>query len=214
MKYKLPAAVAVFAIMTTGAVASQTSPDPNHPADPHSTSDPHHTTTDPHHTTDSNSTTDPHSTTDPRHNTTDPEHPTDPHHTTTDPHQTTTDPHHMMINSEHPTNPHSASDPHQAQKSQGPANASPVGVAHANENSVLASGSVTAATLHGLNTGLTVKSSAGTTLGTVSRVITGPDGSIRLIEVTSPSGATLRFPATSLSISGGVVTTTSVTPTP
>jgi hypothetical protein len=203
MKYKLPAVVAVFALTATAAVASQTSPDPNHPTDPHSTTNPHHTTTDPHHTT-----------TDPHHTPTDPHSTTDPHHMTTDPHNMATDPHHTTTNSEHSANPHSASDPRQAQKSQGPAHASPVGVAHANENSVLASGSVAAATLPGLNTGLTVKSSSGTSLGTISRVITGPDGSIRLIEVTSPGGATLRFPANSLSISGGVVTTTSVTPTP
>ena len=195
MKYKLPVAVAVFALTATAAVASQTSPDPNHPTDPHSTTNPHHST-DPHQTT-----TDPHHTT------------TDPHHTTTDPHSTP-DPHHLTTNSEQSANPHSASDPRQAQKSQGPAHASPVGLAHANENSVLASGSVAAATLPGLNTGLAVKSTSGTSLGTISRVITGPDGSIRLIEVTSPGGATLRFPANSLSISGGVVTTTSVTPTP
>lgn len=92
--------------------------------------------------------------------------------------------------------------------SQGPDNASTTGIANANENSVLASGSVAAETLPGLNTGLTVRSSTGADLGTVSEVVTGTDGSIRLIVVTSETGETIRIPATSLSISGDVVTTT------
>jgi len=94
------------------------------------------------------------------------------------------------------------------QNSQGPEHASPTGVAHANENSVLATGSVAADTLPGLTTGLTVNSSTGTSLGTVSQVITRSDGSIRMIVVTTSTGETVRIPATSLSISGDVVTVT------
>jgi hypothetical protein len=90
--------------------------------------------------------------------------------------------------------------------SQGPANASPTGVANANENSVLAGGSVAADTLPGLTTGLTVNSSTGTSLGTVSKVVAGSDGSIRMIIVTTSTGETIRVPATSLTISGDVVT--------
>jgi hypothetical protein len=92
--------------------------------------------------------------------------------------------------------------------SQGPAHASVNGIAHANSHSVLAAGSVPSTSLPGLNTGLTVNTSGGTALGTVSQVITGSDGSIRMVIVTSPTGQTYRLPASSLSISGGVVTTT------
>jgi hypothetical protein len=92
--------------------------------------------------------------------------------------------------------------------SQGPANASTTGIANANENSVLAGGSVAADTLPGLNTGLAVRSSTGTELGTISQVVTGTDGSIRLVVVTSASGETVRIPANQLSISGDVVTVT------
>jgi hypothetical protein len=94
--------------------------------------------------------------------------------------------------------------------SQGPQHASPTGVAHANAHSVLAGGAVAADTLPGLTTGLTVQTSAGTTLGTVSQVVTGTDGSIRLVIVTSPTGETYRLAPSTLSISGGVVTTTSI----
>jgi hypothetical protein len=93
--------------------------------------------------------------------------------------------------------------------SQGPANASPNGIARANSRSVLAGGAVAADTLPGLTTGLTVQSSTGTEIGTVSQVVTGSDGSIRMVIVTSPSGETFRLMPTTLSISGDVVTTTS-----
>lgn len=89
--------------------------------------------------------------------------------------------------------------------SQGPANASTTGIANANENSVLAGGSVGADTLPGLTTGLNVQSN-GTTLGTISEVVTGSDGSIRLIVVTQADGQTVRIPASQLSISDDVVT--------
>ena len=39
-------------------------------------------------------------------------------------------------------------------------------------------------------------------------MITGTDGSIRAVVVTSPTGQTIRLAPTTLSISGGVVTTT------
>lgn len=93
--------------------------------------------------------------------------------------------------------------------SEGPANASATGISHANSNSVLARGSVSSSTLPGLTTGLTVNNSSGTSIGTVSQVITGTDGSIRAVVVTSPTGQTFRLPPSSLSISGNVVTTSS-----
>jgi hypothetical protein len=95
--------------------------------------------------------------------------------------------------------------------SQGPSHASPTGIAHASPNSVLSRGAVSSTTLPGLTSGLTVQNSTGTTIGTVSQVITGSDGSIRAVVVTSPTGQTFRLAPTTLSISGGVVTTTSTT---
>jgi sporulation protein YlmC with PRC-barrel domain len=92
--------------------------------------------------------------------------------------------------------------------SQGPLHASTTGIAHANFRSVLASGTVVSGSLAGLTTGLTVNTSAGTTLGTVSQIVTDTSGNIRLVIVTSSTGQTFRLSPTSLSISGGVVTTT------
>lgn len=95
------------------------------------------------------------------------------------------------------------------QNSEGPAHASPTGISHANQNSVLARGAVSASSLQGLNTGLTVNGSTGTSIGTVSRIITGPNNTIRAVVVTSSTGQTYTLPASSLSISGNIVTTTS-----
>jgi hypothetical protein len=97
-----------------------------------------------------------------------------------------------------------------APKSQGLQHASPTGIAHASPKSVLAAGAVASTTLPGLTTGLTVQTSAGTTLGTVTQVITGSDGSIRGVVVTSDTGQTYTLSGTSLSISGSTVTTTSM----
>jgi sporulation protein YlmC with PRC-barrel domain len=74
---------------------------------------------------------------------------------------------------------------------------------------VLARGAVSASTLQGLTTGLTVNNSTGTQVGTVSQVVTGTDGSIRQVIVTGANGKTYRLAPTTLSISGNVVTTTS-----
>lgn len=98
-----------------------------------------------------------------------------------------------------------------AVNSQGLAHASANGIAHASPNSVLARGSVSSTSLPGLTTGLTVQNSTGTTVGTVSRVITGTDGSIRAVVVTSASGRTYTLAPNTLNISGSVVTTTSTT---
>jgi hypothetical protein len=92
--------------------------------------------------------------------------------------------------------------------SQGPLHASTTGIAHASARSVLASGAVVSGSLAGLTTGLTVNTSGGTTLGTVSQIVTGADGSVRLVVVTSPTGRTFRLSPSSLTLSGGVVTTT------
>jgi hypothetical protein len=95
-----------------------------------------------------------------------------------------------------------------ATNSQGLQHASPTAVGHANTHSVLARGAVASTALPGLTTGLTVQTTGGTTLGTVSQVVTGSDGSIRLVVVTSSTGQTLRLAPSTLSISGGIVTTT------
>ena len=92
--------------------------------------------------------------------------------------------------------------------SQGVMHASFRSIERASPRSALARGAVQASVLPGLNTGLTVKGNGGATIGTVSRVVTGTDGKIRLVVVTSPTGRTIRLLPNTLSISGGVVTTT------
>lgn len=92
--------------------------------------------------------------------------------------------------------------------SQGVLNANPNGISHSSSNSALARGAVSSTALPGLTTGLTVNNSTGASIGTVSQVITGTDGSIRAVVVTSPTGQTTRLLPNTLSISGGVVTTT------
>jgi sporulation protein YlmC with PRC-barrel domain len=94
--------------------------------------------------------------------------------------------------------------------SQGPAHASTTGITHANSHSVLASGAVASSALPGLTTGLTVQSSGGTTLGTVTQVVTDSSGNIRLVIMTSPTGETFRLSPTMLTINGSVVTTTQI----
>ena len=84
------------------------------------------------------------------------------------------------------------------------------GISRASSHSVLAGGAVLSSALPGLTTGLTVKNSGGTTVGTVHQIVTGPDGSVRLVVVTSPTGQTFRLIPSTLSVSGGVVTTTAM----
>jgi hypothetical protein len=97
-----------------------------------------------------------------------------------------------------------------ATNSQGLQNANTRAISRANANSVLARGSVAPTALPGLTTGLTVNSSTGATLGTISQIVTDSSGNIRLVVVTSSTGQTYRLAPTTLSISGGVVTTTSM----
>jgi sporulation protein YlmC with PRC-barrel domain len=92
--------------------------------------------------------------------------------------------------------------------SQSLMHASPTGIAHASSRSVLAGGTVVRGSLAGLTTGLTVNTSTGTTLGRVSQIVTGANGSVRLVIVTSSTGRMLRLSPATLSISGGTVTTT------
>jgi hypothetical protein len=83
-------------------------------------------------------------------------------------------------------------------------------MARANANSVLARGAVQATALPGLTTGLMVKDNAGATIGTVNQVVMGTDGSIRAVIVTRTDGSTVRLMPNTLTISGGVVTSTTV----
>ena len=72
-----------------------------------------------------------------------------------------------------------------------------------------ARGAASSTTLPNLTTGLRVNNSSGTQVGTVSRVITGPNNTIRAVVVTTSTGQTVTLPPSSLTISGNVVTTTS-----
>ena len=99
-------------------------------------------------------------------------------------------------------------------RSQGPAHASDRAIARANENSVL-HGTVRppGANLGGLRSGLTVRNSAGTTLGTIRRVNRSADGSVRSVLVASADGPrTIPVRPGTLSISGDIVTTTQLRP--
>lgn len=92
--------------------------------------------------------------------------------------------------------------------SQGPANANVNGLMNASPNSVLADAGVT--TLTGLTTGLTVNNSAGTSIGTVTEVLTNRSGAVVGIRVDlTGDGGIVFIPATTLSIDGTIVTTSS-----
>jgi hypothetical protein len=91
--------------------------------------------------------------------------------------------------------------------SQGPAHASIQGLTHASPNSVLSSAGVT--TLTGLTTGLTVNNSAGTSIGTVSNIITNRAGGVVAVQVDLTSGGTVTIPSSTLSMNGTTVVTTS-----
>lgn len=91
--------------------------------------------------------------------------------------------------------------------SQGPANASITGLMNASPNSVLGSAGVT--TLTGLTTGLTVNNSEGTSIGTVTEVLTNRSGAVIGIRVDLTEGDVVFIPATTLTIDGTIVTTDS-----
>lgn len=98
-----------------------------------------------------------------------------------------------------------------ATSSEGLFHANPNGIARANSRSVLARGAVAPTALPGLATRMTVQTRGGTALGTVNRIVTDRSGNIRLVIVTNTvTGQTYRLAPSSLSISGGVVTTTSM----
>jgi hypothetical protein len=92
--------------------------------------------------------------------------------------------------------------------SQGPANASPTGVAHANSNSVLA-GSSGGTVLTGLVTGMAVIQN-GVQIGTVQKIITNGRGIITRVLVRGAGGQLFSLSPTSLSLNGGILTTTAM----
>jgi hypothetical protein len=91
----------------------------------------------------------------------------------------------------------------------GPSRASPTGVAHSNDHAGLRTGATVASDLAALQSGMTVKSATGTTLGEVTRVERSADGTVRSVLVRTSDGAhrVLHLAPGSLSISGGVVVT-------
>lgn len=95
--------------------------------------------------------------------------------------------------------------------SQGPAHASATGIAHANQNSVLAgttaTTSVTSGPLAGLKTGTTLYSN-GTAVGTVAQMRTTGNGSVALVIVKGTNGGLYAVPASKLTFSGGTLSTT------
>ncbi|MFL6781519.1 MAG: hypothetical protein ACJ8FF_07610, partial [Sphingomicrobium sp.] len=64
-------------------------------------------------------------------------------------------------------------------------------------------------TLTGLTTGLTVNNSAGISLGTVSGIVTNRAGAVVGVRVALTGGRTVTLPASSLSMNGTTVVTTS-----
>ena len=99
--------------------------------------------------------------------------------------------------------------------------ASATGVANANPNSAAATGTtganaavvagagaLGASALGGISTGQSVKTSGGAALGTVSKIVKGPDGAVSQIIVTSAQGRSFPVAASKLSISGGAVIVT------
>jgi len=94
--------------------------------------------------------------------------------------------------------------------SKGPDHASPTGIAHANENSVLAgttaTSRATSGALSGLTTGTTLFSN-GTPVGTVQQIRTNASGSVVAVVLQGTNGKTFVIPASKLSLNSGTLTT-------
>lgn len=94
--------------------------------------------------------------------------------------------------------------------SHGPEHASPMGIAHANENSVLAgttpASRITNGPLSGVTTGMTVLSN-GTAVGTVQQIRMAGNGSVALVVVKGTNGGLFPVPANKLTLSGSTLTT-------
>jgi len=94
--------------------------------------------------------------------------------------------------------------------SQGPANASPTGIANANQNSVLAGTTATRSAnsgpLAGLTTGATLYSN-GTAVGTVQQIRITGRGTVAMVVVKGTNGGFYAVPANKLTYSGGTLST-------
>jgi hypothetical protein len=94
--------------------------------------------------------------------------------------------------------------------SGGAENANEKALEKANENSVLFnSTTVTSGALSGLTVGQTVTGTSGTALGTVQRIVTSKDGTVRVVFVTGTNGRSYALSPSTLSLSNGVLVTTS-----
>jgi hypothetical protein len=95
--------------------------------------------------------------------------------------------------------------------SQGPDHASATGIAHANENSVLAgttaTNRVTSGALAGVTTGMSVFSN-GTLVGTVQQIRLAGNGNVALVLVKGTNGGIFPVPANKLSLGNGALSTT------
>ena len=95
--------------------------------------------------------------------------------------------------------------------SQGPEHASPTGIAHANENSVLAGTTaadrVTSGALAGVTDGMPVFFN-GTQVGTVQQIRMAGNGNVALVLVKASNGAIFPVPASKLSLANGALSTT------
>ena len=96
--------------------------------------------------------------------------------------------------------------------SQGPAHASATGIAHANGNSVLSGATVVAGPLTGLIAGASVVGANGMPVGTVSRIVASPDGTVRNVLVRSTDGRIIPLEVSSLQLSGSTLTALSLRP--
>jgi hypothetical protein len=92
--------------------------------------------------------------------------------------------------------------------SQGPVHASATGIAHANQNSVLA-GASSATPLTGVTAGMSVMQN-GAQVGTVQRVLTNGQGTIVRVLVQGSNGRIYSLSPTQLSLSGSTLTATGI----
>ena len=95
--------------------------------------------------------------------------------------------------------------------SQGPEHASPTGIAHANENSVLAGTTaadrVASGALAGVADGMPVFFN-GSQVGTVQQIRMAGNGNVALVLVKASNGAVFPVPASKLSLANGALSTT------
>ncbi|NUQ16927.1 MAG: hypothetical protein HOP95_00485 [Sphingomonas sp.] len=95
--------------------------------------------------------------------------------------------------------------------SQGPEHASATGIAHANENSVLAgttpTNRVASGPLSGVSTGMNVLSN-GTLVGTVQQIRLSGNGNVALVLVKGTNGGIFPVPANKLTLANGTLSTT------